>query len=76
MDRQAVHALVASAIDAVVHLGRDVTGRRVVAGIHVLSRSRDGLVSTVPALSRRGHRFEHGPGLPALASRLDDGVDQ
>jgi len=76
MDRPAVHALVASAIDAVVHLGRDVTGRRVVAGIHVLSRSRDGLVSTVPALSRRGHRFEHGPGLPALASRLDDGVDQ
>jgi pilus assembly protein CpaF len=71
LDRLAVHALVAAGIDAVLHLGRDAAGRRVVAGIHVLVRGGDGLVTTVPALTRRDGALEPDAGLPRLAARLD-----
>ncbi len=70
LDRHAVHALVGAGIDAVVHLGRDPTGRRVLAGVHVLERGPDGFVRTVPALVRTGTLFEPGIGMSRLQERL------
>ncbi len=46
----AVHSQLASAVGAVVHLARDVQGRRRVAEIAVLVRAEGGLVCAVPAV--------------------------
>lgn len=51
MSRDAVHAQLASALDAVVHISRDDTGRRRVRHVHVFVRDpANGLVHTEPAL--------------------------
>lgn len=49
LDRAALHSQLAAALDLVVHLVRDGTGRRRIAEIHVLERDGAGLVTTVPA---------------------------
>ncbi|WP_241266066.1 TadA family conjugal transfer-associated ATPase, partial [Streptomyces boncukensis] len=49
LDRAALHSQLAAALDVIVHLVRDRSGRRRIAEIHVLGRDRDGLVTTVPA---------------------------
>ncbi|MBI1352210.1 MAG: TadA family conjugal transfer-associated ATPase [Actinomycetales bacterium] len=69
LDRQAVHALMAAGIDAVLHLGRD-DGRRVIAGVHLLRRDEAGFVQTVPALVRVDGRLVPGVAMSALAERL------
>jgi pilus assembly protein CpaF len=51
MPREAVHAQVAAAIQAVVHVRRDGSGLRRVAEIAVLVRATSGLVEAVPALT-------------------------
>jgi len=71
LDRLAVHALVVAGIDAVMHLSREASGRRVLNGIHVLVRDPSGLVSTVPAVTRRGDALQPDVGLPRLAARLE-----
>lgn len=70
LDRVAVHALMAAGLDAVIHLARDRAGVRVVSGVHVLTRDADGLVRTVPALTRRGTRLEPDAGHERLRTRL------
>lgn len=51
MGREALHAQLASALDAVVHISRDDRGHRRVREIHVFVRDPDsGLVHTEPAL--------------------------
>ena len=51
MGRDALHAQLASALDAVVHISRDHSGRRRVKEVHVLVRDPgSGLVHTEPAL--------------------------
>jgi pilus assembly protein CpaF len=56
LGRDAVHAQLAAGVAAVVHLSRDVGGRRVVAEIGILERDvATGLVQVVPAYVRRGH---------------------
>jgi pilus assembly protein CpaF len=50
MPQAAVHSQLASAVDAVVHLGRDREGRRRVAEVAVLSRLPAGQVVAQPAL--------------------------
>jgi pilus assembly protein CpaF len=52
--RQAMHALLASAVDAVVHVQRLRDGRRIVSGIHVLDLEADGLVRALPAFTYDG----------------------
>lgn len=69
LDRQAVHALMAAGIDAVLHLGRD-DGRRVIAGVHLLRRDEAGFVQTVPALVRVDGRLVSRPAMSALVERL------
>lgn len=69
LDRAALHSQLAAALSVVVHLARDSSGRRRVAEIHVLRRTADGLVVTVPALLRdaRG-QVERGPGWQRLTA--------
>lgn len=71
LDRIALHALVASAIDAVVHLGRHPSGRRYVQGIHVLTRGHDGLVGTHAAMTSNDHRLVPDAGSERLAALLE-----
>ena len=70
LDRLAVHALVAAGLDAVVHLQRDSSGKRVVEGIYVLTRGEDQLVRAVPALRRHGSQLLPEPGIRALTDRI------
>lgn len=71
LPRAAAHSQFASAVHAVVHLGRDRTGRRRLREIAVPVRHPDGLVSMAPAvvLDETGSARE-GPGADALAARL------
>ncbi len=71
LDRQAIHALVAAGLDAVLHLGRD-GGRRVLAGVHVLHRDTDGLVRTRPAFTRRDGVLCAAEAAAELQARLSD----
>jgi pilus assembly protein CpaF len=52
LGRAALHSQVASALSVVVHLARDRAGRRCLTELHVLERSPNGLVTTVPAAVR------------------------
>jgi pilus assembly protein CpaF len=69
MPQAAVHSQLASAVDAVVHLARDPSGRRRVAEIAVLTRDPAGLVSAAPAVTfaTDGTTREH-----AAAERLGE----
>ena len=54
MPQPAVHSQLASALDAVVHLTRDHSGRRRVGEIAVLVRAPTGLVAAAPAVTFPG----------------------
>ncbi len=85
MDREAVAAQVASAVDAVVHLRR-VEGRRRVEAVGVVQRDRSGELQVVTALqagraagdrddvSAAAAGVEPGPGWTALRERLGETV--
>jgi pilus assembly protein CpaF len=71
LDRAAVHSQLAAAVDVVLHLVRDVKGRRRLAHICVLTRSADGLVEVVPALEfGPTGSVNEGAGLARLAELL------
>lgn len=69
LPREALHAQVAAGLDAVVHVARDVHGRRIVSDVCALRRASDGLVEAVPALSF-AQGTTAGPGLPLLQRRV------
>jgi pilus assembly protein CpaF len=69
--RSATHSQIASALDAVVHLGRAGDGRRVLRQVAVPRRGPDGIVGLVPAIEfddDGGHLVREGG--PALDRRL------
>ncbi len=69
MDRHAVAAQAASALDAVLHLRRD-GARRVLTEIAVVGRTAEGELSVVPALSRDAcGQLVRGPGWRELVAR-------
>jgi pilus assembly protein CpaF len=72
LPQAAVHSQLWSAVDAVVHLGRDPDGRRRVTELAVLARSSSGLVSAEPAVTfaADGSTRDH-PGLAELRRRWD-----
>jgi pilus assembly protein CpaF len=72
MPQAAAHSQLASALDAVVHVGRDHDGRRRLHEVAVLARRADGLVEAVPAVSfdPAGAAVEHA-GAAALSRRLE-----
>ena len=71
LDRVAVHALMGAGLHAVLHLGRE-GGRRVLAGVHLLSRGPSGLIEAVPALTRRRGRLCADREMPRLLELLAD----
>lgn len=68
LPRDAVHALAAAGLDAVIHVARTATGRRV-TGIHVLRHSRR-FVTAEPAVIRFGDDVTFGSGVDELAKRI------
>lgn len=66
LDRAALHSQLAAALDVVLHLVRDRSGRRRISEIHVLERDRQGLVTTVPAAVWRSDGFVAGRGSERL----------
>lgn len=71
LNRVALHAQVGAAVDAVIHLGRNPDGRRVVREIHILTPdATTGLVSAVPAVTFTGGRMTMGPAAEDLERRL------
>lgn len=73
LDRAAVHAQLAGAVQVVLHMTRGSSGR-LLAEIAVLRRDSDGLVRAVPAV-RRGELS--APGASMLAELLDErGVER
>lgn len=66
LDRTALHALLGAGVEAVLHVGRQASGQRSLDGIHVLQVGVDGVVRTVPALSRGAGAMREGPGMARL----------
>ncbi|GEE01459.1 conjugal transfer protein [Gordonia spumicola] len=64
MDRAALHSQLSAAVQLVLGLGRDPTGRRGLAEIGVLDRGGNGLVEVVTVWSRRA-------GFTSARARLD-----
>ena len=75
LDRGALAAQVASALEVVVHLGRR-DGLRVLEEIAVLSRGADGMLTARTALRSQGGTLREGPAAEHLASRLHHGADE
>jgi len=72
MSRDAVHSQVASALDVVVHLGRDGEGRRRVAEVGVVRRSPDGTVEVQTAVEFAPTATRTGPGADLLADLVGE----
>jgi len=72
LTQAAAHSQLASAVQAVVHLGRDRDGCRRMREVAVLARGPDGLVHARPAVTfdADGRAAEH-PASEALAARLE-----
>ena len=67
LPRAALHAQLSSALDVLVHIRRDRSGRRRVSEIGVLDRDPvSGLVTAVPAVAFAGSRVTTGPGAAEL----------
>jgi pilus assembly protein CpaF len=71
LGREAAHSQFLAGVDAVVHLGRDVDGRRVLREVAVPRRRPDGLAEMHTAIAfPGGDRAVTGPGEAELAARL------
>jgi pilus assembly protein CpaF len=73
MSRPALHSQLASAVDVVLHLGRDGRGSRRLVEVAVLRRGPDGIVEAVPAVrfGPDGRAEEHAAAA-SLARALDE----
>jgi pilus assembly protein CpaF len=73
--RDAAHSLLVAAVDVVVHLARDSSGRRVVVGLAVLRTDEHGRAVVVPAYRFEGDQVRAGPAARELADRIGTTVD-
>ncbi|MDN5892993.1 MAG: TadA family conjugal transfer-associated ATPase [Nocardioides sp.] len=72
LGREAVHSQLASAVDVVIHLGRDRRGARYLREVSVPKREPAGLVTMVTAVSFSSDgSASEGPGVVDLAERLE-----
>jgi pilus assembly protein CpaF len=77
LHRAALHAQAVAALDAVVHLVRERSGRRRVASVDLLSCSAAGELVTVPALEiGPGGAIRRGPGAPSLDALVTEVGDE
>jgi pilus assembly protein CpaF len=72
LGREAVHSQFSAAVDVVLHLDVDASGRRHLREVGVPQRGADGLVTIATAVAFHGHGVHHGPGADRLARLLDD----
>jgi len=70
LGREAAHSQLLAGLDAVLHLGRDHDGQRVLREVAVPVRRADGLAELRTAVSYRDGRALTGPGEPDLVARL------
>ena len=71
LSREAAHSQFLAGVDAVLHLGRDVDGRRVLREVAVPVRRPDGLAEMQTAVAfSGGDRMTTGAGEAVLAERL------
>jgi pilus assembly protein CpaF len=68
--RAAAHSLLIAAVDAVIHLARDATGRRRLAGVAVLSAGPHGYAEVRPAYRFGTDSVVAGPAASSLDQRL------
>lgn len=73
LDRAALAAQVSSALEVVLHLGRDHTGRHL-EEIALLHRGRDGMLTATTALRTGGDQLQEGPAAAEFAARLAIGA--
>ena len=73
IEREALHALIGSGLDAVIHLAR-VGGHRYLDGIHIFDVDRHGFAITRAALTRQGELWVKEPGWSELVNRCDRGM--
>lgn len=72
LGREAAHSQFLAGVDAVLHLGRDVDGHRLLREVAVPRRRPDGLAEMLTAVSfPGGHHSVTGPGEQVLAQRLE-----
>ncbi|MCW2781174.1 MAG: type secretion system protein [Marmoricola sp.] len=71
LTRDAAHSQLASAVDAVIHLGRDRDGTRRAREVGVLQRRSDGSVAVIQAVEFTAGATRPGPGFTELMSLLD-----
>jgi pilus assembly protein CpaF len=74
MGREAVHAQLAAGLGAVVHLGRDVGGRRRVREVAALVRAGDDRVRAIAAWTYDGCSSQRGPGAERLEALTESAV--
>ncbi len=70
LGREAAHSQLLAGLDAVLHLGRDHDGHRVLREVAVPVRRGDGLAELRTAVSYRDGRAVTGPGEADLVARL------
>jgi pilus assembly protein CpaF len=70
LGREAAHSQLLAGLDAVLHLGRDHDGHRVLREVAVPSRRTDGLADLLTAVSFRDGEEVTGPGEADLVARL------
>jgi pilus assembly protein CpaF len=70
LGREAAHSQLLAGLDAVLHLGRDVDGRRVLREVAVPVRRPDGLAELHSAVTFHGGAAVTGPGEADLVARL------
>jgi pilus assembly protein CpaF len=70
LPRDAVHSQLRAAVEAVLHLRRDRSGRRRVVGIALLQTDQNGLARAVPAVAFGDAGVTDGPAAEALRRRL------
>jgi pilus assembly protein CpaF len=71
LGREAAHSQFLAGVDLVLHLGRDVDGRRLLREVAVPHRRSDGLADMLTAVTFPGEgRAVTGPGESTLAERL------
>jgi pilus assembly protein CpaF len=71
LGREAAHSQLLAGVDAVLHLGRDVDGHRVLREVAVPVRRPDGTAEVQSAVLFRDGVAVTGPGEASLAERLD-----
>ncbi len=68
LSEHAISAYSRAAIDCVLHMTRDTNGKRFLSEVGIMKQGKE--LQCTPALIRRGHKMERGPGFEDLCQRI------